>query len=44
MFGKTFELWEKELRPEYTKKLKKIGKEKGIPFKNMSELRKIGEE
>jgi len=32
---------EPELRPEYIKKLKRIEKEKGIPFKNMAELRKI---
>lgn len=30
-----------ELNPEYLKKLKKIGREKGIPFKNIGELRKI---
>lgn len=29
------------LRPEYLKKLKKIDKEKGIPFSNIEELRKI---
>ena len=32
---------EPELRPEYLEKLKKIDREKGIPFKNISELRKI---
>ena len=32
---------EPELRPEYIKKLKRIEKEKGTPFKNMAELRKI---
>jgi len=32
---------EPELRPEYIKKLQKIEKEKGIPFKNIIELRKI---
>ncbi len=32
---------EPELRPEYVEKLKKIEKEKGIPFKNITELRKI---
>lgn len=32
---------EPELRPEYVEKLNKIQKEKGIPFKNMQELRKI---
>lgn len=29
------------LKPEYIKKLNKIDKEKGILFKNISELRKI---
>ena len=32
---------EPELRPEYLEKLQKIEKEKGISFKNISELRKI---
>jgi len=32
---------EPELRPDYIKKLKRIEKEKGIPFKNIAELRKI---
>lgn len=32
---------EPELRPEYMEKLKKIGKEKGIHFKSISELKKI---
>lgn len=32
---------EPELRPEYLEKLKRIDKEKGIKFKNISELRKI---
>ena len=32
---------EPELRPEYIKKLGTIQKEKGIPFRNMAELRKI---
>ena len=32
---------EPELRPEYVKKLETIHKEKGIPFRNMAELRKI---
>ncbi len=30
-----------EVRPEYLKKLKKLEAGKGIPFKDMSELRKI---
>tara|TARA_Y100000310_G_C20700237_1_gene829026 strand:- start:4557 stop:4799 length:243 start_codon:yes stop_codon:yes gene_type:complete len=34
-------LLEPELRPEYVEKLQKIKKEKGIPFKNVDELRKI---
>jgi uncharacterized protein (DUF111 family) len=32
---------EPELKPEYLEKLKRIRKEKGIPFKNIEELRKI---
>ncbi len=32
---------EPELRPEYTKKLMKIDKQKGIPFKSIEELRKL---
>ena len=32
---------EPELRPEYLKKLEEIEKEKGIPFKNIEELRRI---
>ncbi|MEK6836078.1 MAG: DUF2683 family protein [Nanoarchaeota archaeon] len=32
---------EPELRPEYLEKLQKIEKEKGISFKNISELRRI---
>ena len=32
---------EPELRPKYLKKLQKIEKQKGIPFKNITELRKI---
>lgn len=32
---------EPELRPEYLEKLQKIEKEKGVGFKNISELRKI---
>jgi len=35
------EILEPELRPEYIEKLKKIDKEKGIPFKNIKELRKL---
>lgn len=34
-------MMEPELRPEYIEKMKRIEKEKGIPFKNISELRKI---
>lgn len=30
-----------EVRPEYLEKLKKIRKEKGIPFKDINELRQI---
>ena len=32
---------EPEIRPEYLAKLKKIKKEKGIPFKTITELRKL---
>jgi len=32
---------EPELRPEYMSKLQKLEKEKGISFKNISELRRI---
>jgi len=35
---------EPELRPEYLEKLQKLEKEKGIGFKNISELRKIIED
>ena len=35
---------EPKLRPEYMKKLGRIEKEKGIPFKSISELRKITED
>jgi len=33
-----------KLRPEYIKKVKRIMKQKGIPFKNIEELRKHIEE
>jgi len=32
---------EPELRPEYAQKLRMLEQEKGIPFRNISELRKI---
>jgi len=35
------EMMEPEVRPEYLKKLEKIEKEKGIPFKNIEELREL---
>ncbi len=35
------QILEPELRPEYAEKLQKLEKEKGIPFKNVAELRKI---
>lgn len=35
---------EPELRPEYLNRLTKIGKEKGIPFKNINDLRNQIEE
>jgi len=34
------ELLEPQLRPEYIKKLKKVEKQKGIPFKNIEDLRR----
>ena len=34
-------LLEPELRPAYKLKLKRLEKEKGIPFRNIAELRKI---
>jgi hypothetical protein len=39
IYGESF--LEPELRPKYLDKLMKIDKEKGIPFKNINELRKI---
>jgi hypothetical protein len=38
VYGESF--LEFELRPEYLEKLMKIDKEKGIPFKNIQELRR----
>jgi hypothetical protein len=38
VYGESF--LEFELRPEYLEKLMKIDKEKGIPFRNIQELRK----
>lgn len=35
---------EPELRPEFIEKMKRVEKQKGIPFKNMAELRKRIEE
>jgi len=35
------QLLEPGLRLEYVKKLKRIEKEKGVPFRNIAELRKI---
>ena len=32
---------ETALKPEYLQKLSKLEKEKGVPFKNISELRKL---
>ena len=34
------EFLEPELKPEYVEKLRKIQKQKGIPFKSVEELRK----
>lgn len=36
-------LLENQLKPEYLQKLSKLGKEKGVPFKNIRELRKLVE-
>ena len=36
-------LLEPELRPDYIVKLKSLGEEKGIPFRGISELRKMVE-
>lgn len=38
-YGK--DLLEPELRPEFIEEMKRIGKQKGVPFKNMEELRKL---
>ncbi|MFH0978594.1 MAG: DUF2683 family protein [Candidatus Woesearchaeota archaeon] len=35
------ELLEPELRPKYIEKLKKLEKQKGIPFRNIGQLRKV---
>lgn len=35
------ELLEPELKPEYVKKIRKIEKEKAIPFKSIKELRAL---
>lgn len=32
---------EPELRPEFVKEMRRIEKQKGIPFKNIKELRKL---
>ncbi|MBI4044075.1 MAG: DUF2683 family protein [Candidatus Diapherotrites archaeon] len=34
---------ESQLKPEYLQKLSKLEKEKGVPFKNIRELRKLVE-
>lgn len=34
-------LEERKVRPEYLEKLKEIRSQKGIPFKNIEELRKL---
>jgi len=38
IYGENF--LEPEIRPEFLKKLRKIDKEKGIPFKDIDDLRK----
>lgn len=35
------EFLEPQLRPEYLEKVKKLEKQKGIPFKDINELRKL---
>lgn len=35
------EMLEPELRPEFIKEMKRIEKQKGIPFRNIKELRKL---
>ncbi len=35
------EILEPELRPEFVRKMRRIEKQKGIPFKNIEELRKL---
>jgi hypothetical protein len=35
------EILEPKLRPEYVDKLKNLDKEKGIPFKDINQLRKL---
>ena len=37
------EMLEPELKPEFIRKMKRIEKQKGIPFKNIEELRKLTE-
>jgi len=39
IYGENF--LEPEIRPEFLKKLSEIDKEKGVPFKNIYELRKM---
>ena len=39
IYGENF--LEPEIRPEFLKKLSEIDKEKGVPFKNIDELRKM---
>ena len=39
IYGESF--LEPELRPEYVERLMRIDKEKGIPFRNIAELRKM---
>jgi hypothetical protein len=38
-YGK--DLLEPELRPEFIEEMKRIGKQKAIPFKNIEELRRL---
>ncbi len=32
--------WEAELRPEFIKRMRKIEKQKGIPFRDINDLRR----
>ena len=44
IIGKHEQNLELEIRPEFINEMRRIGKEKGIPFKNIKELRKLTRE